>query len=66
MRGFSWRQLLGLLMCHTEPEVEKGEETDKIQEGNVSCLHVKGIQNNSFVLLSEMQRQLYNIPAEPT
>lgn len=66
MRGFSWRQLLGLLMCHTEPEVEKGEETDKIKEGNVSCLHVKGIQNNSFVLLSEMQRQLYNIPAEPT
>ena len=54
MRGFSWRKLLGLLMCHTEPEVEKGEETDKTEEGNVSCLHVKGIQTNSFVPLSEM------------
>lgn len=41
-------------------QVEKGEEADKIEEGNVT---VRGIETTSFVLLSEIQRQLFNLPA---
>lgn len=41
-------------------QVEKGEEADKIEEGNVTG---RGIETTSFVLLSEIQRQLFNLPA---
>lgn len=48
-------------------EAEKVKEADKIEgKGNVTCLNAKGIKINSFVLLSEIQRQWFNTPAEQT